>query len=82
MFASTESGENPLEEVETDTKNGMAIAFELLELALLMRGERHRREFPEATDEEIACVVQAWKIERPGAPYGDAVGISVPWPRK
>jgi Rv0078B-related antitoxin len=64
-----------------DLKNGMAVAIELLELALLMRGERHRREHPEATEEEVAAVVQAWKVDRPGSPNGDAIGRSVPWPR-
>jgi hypothetical protein len=66
--------------VEAEESSGMAL--ELLELALLMSGERHRREFPEATDEEVAHVVQAWKVERPGAPNGDAIGRSVPWPRR
>ncbi len=68
--------------VEEEPKSGMAIAFELFELALLMRGERHRREHPEATEEEVAAVVQAWKTDRPGAPYGDAIGRVVPWPRR
>lgn len=67
--------------VEEEPKNGMAVAIELLELALLMRGERHRREHPEATEEEVAAVVQAWKVDRPGAPNGDAIGRVVPWPR-
>lgn len=67
--------------VEEAPENGMAVAIELLELALLMRGERHRREHPDATEEEVAAVVQAWKVDRPDAPNGDAVGRVVPWPR-
>ncbi len=63
-------------------KSGMAVAIELLELALLMRAERHRREHPEATEEEVAAVVQAWKVDRPGAPHGDSNGRPVPWPRR
>ena len=63
-------------------KSGMAVAIELLELALLMRAERHRREHPGATEEEVAAVVQAWKVDRPGAPHGDGNGRPVPWPRR
>ncbi len=59
----------------------MATAIELLEVALLMRAERHRREHPNATDAEVEVVVQAWKVDRPGAPFGDAEGRSVSWPR-
>ncbi len=70
---SIDAGEQP--------RNGMAVAFELLELAVLMRGERHRREHPEASEEEVAAVVLAWRRDRPGAPFGDAIGRQVSWPR-
>lgn len=67
--------------VDSEPRNGTAIAIELLELALQMRGERHRREHPDASEEEVAAVVHAWKVDRPGAPFGDAEGRSVSWPR-
>lgn len=62
-------------------RTGMAVALDLLEFSLLVRAERHRREHPLATEEEVAEVVTAWKTDRPGAPLGDAEGRSVPWPR-
>ena len=67
--------------VGSEPKNGMAVAIELLEMALKMRAERHRREHPDATTDEVEAVVHAWKVDRPGAPFGDAEGRSVPWPR-
>ena len=60
---------------------GDAVALDLLEFSLLLRAERHRREHPNATEEEVAAIVHAWRTDRPGAPDGDAVGRSVSWPR-
>jgi hypothetical protein len=62
-------------------KTGVEIVFELLEFAQQIRAERHRRENPEATEAEVAEVVRAWMMDRPGAPHGDTVGRLVPWPR-
>lgn len=62
-------------------KSGVEIAFELTELGMEMRAERYRREHPEATEAEVAECVQAWLLDRPGAPDGDAVGHVVPFPR-
>jgi Rv0078B-related antitoxin len=59
----------------------MAIAFDLLEMAVSMRAERHRRENPEANETEVEAVIHAWLLDRPGAPDGDAVGRAVSWPR-
>lgn len=52
----------------------MAAAFELFDVAVHLRAERHRRENPEATEAEVDAVVQAWLLDRPGAPDGDAPG--------
>jgi len=60
----------------------MAIAIELTELGRELRAQRHRREHPDATEEEVAEVVGLWMGERPGAPDGDAVGRSISWPRR
>jgi hypothetical protein len=62
-------------------KTGVEVVCELLEFAQDIRAERHRRENPHATEAEVAAVVRAWMMDRPGAPYGDAVGRSVSWPR-
>ena len=59
----------------------MAVAFELLELGIAIRGERFRREHPGCTDAEVDEAVQTWLLERPGAPWGDAIGRSVTFPR-
>jgi hypothetical protein len=64
-----------------EATSGIAIASELLELAMAMRAQRHRREHPDATDAEVDAVVRAWRLDRPGAPFGDAEGVSVSWPR-
>jgi hypothetical protein len=61
---------------------GLTVALELLELGKAMRRQRHRREFPGATEAEVDAVVHAWEIDRPGAPFGDAIGNPVSWPRK
>ncbi len=65
----------------SEPQGGVAVALELLEFAKQMRAERHRRDEPGATDEEVAEVVRLWSMERPGAPFGDAEGRSVSWPR-
>lgn len=54
--------------------SGLAVALELLETSVQLRAQRHRREHPEATESEVAAVVQAWLLARPGAPDGDAPG--------
>ena len=49
--------------------------FALFEMAVRMRGERHRSDHPEATEAEVDAVVQAWLSHRPGAEFGDAEGV-------
>jgi hypothetical protein len=34
-----------------------------------------RRRHPEASDQAIAAMLQAWRESRPGAPAGDAIGV-------
>ena len=70
-----------MEPAERTPSTGLAIAIDLLEFSLLMRAERHRCEHPEEGVDEVDAVVQAWELDRPGAPHGDADGRSVPWPR-
>ncbi len=59
----------------------LAGALELVEIGQQLRAQRHRREHPDATDDEIAVVVDAWMHDRRGAPTGDAEGRSVSLPR-
>jgi hypothetical protein len=41
-----------------------------------------RRTHLDLTEPEIEARVRAWLAERPGAPFGDAVGRPVTWPRR
>lgn len=51
--------------------------MELLDLAIEMRAQQHRRLHPEGSEAEVDKFVQDWLLERPGAPYGDAFGRPV-----
>jgi len=57
------------------------MAVEMVELGAQLRAQRHRREQPDATEDEVRDVVLAWLSERPMAPDGDAVGRVTTWPR-
>jgi Rv0078B-related antitoxin len=70
------------EDGEPEALTGVQVALGLLDLALKMRAERHRREHPEASDDEVEAVVQAWLHDRPGAPNGDGPGRLIEWPRR
>jgi Rv0078B-related antitoxin len=59
----------------------LELAFELADMGVRMRAERHRREHPSATDAEVDAVVSAWLQERPGAPFGDCDGQPITLPR-
>lgn len=51
--------------------------MELLDLAIEMRAQQHRRLHPEGSEADVDKFVQDWLLERPGAPHGDAVGRPV-----
>jgi hypothetical protein len=57
-------------------------ALDLFELGERMLRQRLRREQPDAAEAEIDEAVRRWLRRRPGAEDGDAVGRSVPWPRR
>lgn len=69
------------------THDGEAPALRLrLALDLFTAGEEMmrqvlRRRQPDLSDADIEARLVAWLRERPGAPFGDAPGKSVPWPR-
>lgn len=62
-------------------KSGMRLAVEMVELAGQLVAQRHRREQPGATEDEVRAVVLAWLSDRSMAPGGDAVGRVTTWPR-
>ena len=53
---------------------GFEVACQLAEFGAAMVAEKHRREHPEATEDEVDAAVGHWWGERPGAPDGDAPG--------
>jgi hypothetical protein len=66
--------------VATSASDGFAVVVELTETAAAMVAARHRREHPDATDDEVDEVVRAWWRDRPGAPDGDCPGRLRPVP--
>jgi len=57
-------------------------AIEMFETGVEMMRQTIRRTNPGLTEPEIDARVRAWLSERPGAPFGDAVGRPVSWPRR
>ncbi|HXD98120.1 MAG TPA: hypothetical protein VN646_16345 [Candidatus Acidoferrum sp.] len=57
-------------------------AFEMFETGVAMMRQTLRRTHLDLTEPEIEARVRAWLAERPGAPFGDAVGRPVTWPRR
>ena len=56
-------------------------AIEMFETGVEMMRQTLRRTNPGLTELEIEARVRAWLAERPGAPFGDAVGRPATWPR-
>ncbi len=54
----------------------------LFETAEAMLRQKLRRKHPEASEAEIEAQVREWLQRRPGAEYGDGVGVPVAWPRR
>jgi hypothetical protein len=57
-------------------------AIEMFEAGVEMMRQTLRRTNPGLADDEIESRLRAWLAERPGAPFGDAVGRPVTWPRR
>lgn len=55
---------------------------ELAELAELMKRAQLERSKPEATEDEIEQLIDAWYAHRPGAEDGDAEGRVIERPRR
>ncbi len=50
-------------------------AIEMVDAGIEMMRLNLRRQFPEDSEEDIGERLLAWLHERPGAPYGDGVGV-------
>jgi|SRR6266852_594995 len=50
------------------------LALDMYEFGERMMRSRLRRQHPDASDDQIAQMVGAWREARPGAPDGDAIG--------
>ena len=50
------------------------LALDMYEFGERMALAGLRRRHPDATDEQLALMLGAWRLERPGAPSGDAPG--------
>jgi hypothetical protein len=60
----------------------LRICFDLFESGVDLMRQRLRRQYPDASDREIAERLGLWLQDRPGAEHGDGPGRLVSWPRK
>ncbi len=61
------------------TERGLQLALDLFEAAEALMRQNLRREFPNASEEEIEGKLVKWLQDRPGAPHGDAPGKPRSW---
>jgi hypothetical protein len=59
----------------------MREAFELYDLGLAMMRQNLRRQYPGDSEASIEQRLLDWRLHRPDAPFGDAEGRVVPFPR-
>jgi hypothetical protein len=57
-------------------------AIEMFEAGVEMMRQTLRRTNPGLDGDEVETRLRAWLAERPGAPFGDAVGRPATWPRR
>jgi Rv0078B-related antitoxin len=60
----------------------LRITFALIDVAERMLRQRLRRESPDISEHALEERVGAWYARRPGAEFGDGVGIPAAWPRR
>jgi hypothetical protein len=83
MTRTARSREKALREKSSEpVAEKLRLAFDLFEAGEEMMRQRLRREFPDAGAAEIERRLVSWLQDRPGAPFGDAEGRPVPWPRR
>ena len=70
--------------VVDESVNAMAArlrtAFDLCALGESMRRAQLRREYPQATEDDVEALLAAWLQTRPGAEHGDGWGRAISWP--
>jgi Rv0078B-related antitoxin len=66
---------------QIDPASGLRTAIAMADAGVEMMRARLRREHPGTTDREIEQKIHDWLRERPGAPFGDGVGVPGTWPR-
>jgi hypothetical protein len=66
----------------SDAAQRLEQALELAELAQEIVEMRLRRLHPQASQAEIEDMLVEWRLERPGAPDGDAFGRVVTLPKR
>ncbi|MFT4295870.1 MAG: hypothetical protein QM582_10710 [Micropruina sp.] len=59
---------------DADVARRIRAVFTMYEFGERMHRSTLRRENPQATDAQIDALRNAWRLDRPGAPHGDAVG--------
>jgi hypothetical protein len=52
----------------------LRMALDMYEFGEQAQRNRLRRLHPDASYEEIEMAIRAWRVSRPGAPMGDAMG--------
>ena len=59
----------------------LRLALDMFATGEAIMRQNLRRRHPAARDEEIEAMLQAWRLERPGAETGDGDGEPGKWPR-
>lgn len=52
----------------------LRIALDLADTGIELKRMQIRREHPEWDEKQVATAMQAWLLDRPGAPFGDYPG--------
>jgi hypothetical protein len=60
----------------------LRMTFALIDTAERMLRQRLRRENPDISPGDLEDRVAAWYAKRPGAEFGDGVGVPAAWPRR
>ena len=56
------------------------LALSLYDLGEKMLRQKLLRKHPKASPGDIEALVDAWRVDRPGAPLGDGAGRPIAWP--
>lgn len=70
------------EAVEATPAERFRVALDLFETGVRIMRQNLKRDFPDATEQEIEDRLNAWLRHRPGAEHGDRPGRRLEWPLK